>query len=58
MARKVRLGNWIPDDVDHRLRLFALVKRLRLTDALALALNQALPSVAELRRQLRESEAT
>jgi hypothetical protein len=57
MASKVRLANRISDGVDHRLRMWALVKRLRLTDALTVLLDEALPSADELAGQLGEKRS-
>jgi len=48
-----RLATWISTDVDERLRLQAMVRRLRLSQLLTDLLDQALPSVAELTAQLR-----
>ena len=47
-----RLATWISADVDERLRLQAMVSRLRLSQLLTDLLDQALPSVAELTAQL------
>lgn len=58
MADKVRFANRIAAGINRRLRMFAVVKGLSLSDALTVLLDQALPSVDELSRQMRESEAT
>jgi hypothetical protein len=56
MAYKARLVTTISGPVDRRLRMFALLKRRRLSDVLTDLLNQNLPQVDELSRQLQESE--
>lgn len=57
MATKVRLATRIGSGVDRRLRMFALAKGMRLSDALTVLLDQALPSADELDCRLREGEA-
>jgi len=58
MARKVRLATRIGADADELLRLFALVERKRLGDALTYAIKKAFPSSDELHARLRQREAT
>ena len=58
MAYKTRLVTTISGPVDRRLRMFALLNHRRLSDALTALLDQHLPPVEELFRQLQESEAT
>ena len=48
----IRLATWISADVDERPRLQAMVSRLRLSQLLTDLLDEALPSVAELTKQL------
>jgi hypothetical protein len=47
-----RLATWISADVVERLRLQAMLSRLRLSQLLTGLLDEALPSVAELTKQL------
>jgi hypothetical protein len=60
MARKVRLATRIGAEADELLRLFVLVERMRLGDALSYAIKKALPPGDELRarQRQREQEAT
>jgi len=58
MAYKTRLVTTISRPVDRRLRMFALLSGYRLSDALTALLDQHLPPVEELSRQLQETEAT
>lgn len=58
MARKVRLATRIGAEADELLRLFALVERKRLGDALTYAIKKALPPSDELHARLRQREAT
>jgi predicted HicB family RNase H-like nuclease len=49
-----RLATRISSDVDDRLRLAALMRRMRLCQLLDQVLDQALPSAAELTEQMRK----
>ena len=57
MASKVRLATRISGEVDHRLRMFALARKLRLSDALTDLLDQALPPADKLLGQLGEKRS-
>jgi hypothetical protein len=46
------LATWISAEVDERRRLQAMVSRLRLSQLLTDLLDEALPSLADLTRQL------
>ena len=58
MAGKVRFEHATAADVNQRLRMFAIVNGLSISNALAVALYQAFPSVDGFSEQLRQSEAT
>ena len=49
----IRLATRISEDVDRRLRLAALVRRMHLSHFLDQLLDQALPPVAELAEQMK-----
>ena len=48
----VRIATWIDPDVNHRLRLAALLRKKRLSSLLTELLDGSLPSTAELTEQL------
>ena len=52
-SQNTRLATWIGVGVDERLRLLALVRRVRLSQLRTDLLDEALPSAAELTAQLR-----
>jgi hypothetical protein len=47
-----RLGTWISEDVDRRLRLTAVLRKTRLNRLLDHLLDQALPSQSDLTAQM------
>lgn len=49
---QVRIGTWIDEQVDARLRQLAIIRRQRLGRLLSELLDGALPSAADLSRQL------
>ena len=53
----VRIATWIDPDVNHRLRLAALLRKKRLSSLLSELLDGSLPSTAELTEQIRRGGA-
>jgi hypothetical protein len=51
-AKNVRLATWVAPDASKRLRMYATIRGLRLSDALTQVLRKSLPTAAELAEQM------
>lgn len=56
-AKNIRLATWVAPDASKRLRMYAAIRGLRLSEALTQVLRTSLPSDAELADQITRGSA-
>lgn len=52
-GKNIRLATWVAPDASKRLRMYAALRGLRLSEALTQVLRTSLPSATELAEQIR-----